>query len=72
MTYREIAKQIANMTAGQRDCDAAVLLMTTDEVMPVMNLVDNWDVSSSTKKAMGIDQVDGVLDDDSPFFTISY
>lgn len=72
MTYKEIAKQIAEMTPGQQECDASVLLMTHDEVIPVMDLVDNWDVSSSTKKAMGIDQVDGVLDKDHPFFTIDF
>jgi len=72
MTYKEIAKQIAEMTPEQQDCDASVLLMTHDEVMPVMDLVTNWDVSRATKQAMGIDQVDGVLEDNHPFFTVSF
>ncbi len=72
MTYEDIAKKILAMPLNKQKSDAAVLLMTTDEVMPVMDLVDNWDVNEFHKRAMGIDQVDGVLDDGSPFFTISY
>ena len=72
MTYDDIAKKIAQMTPEQRQCNPAVLLLNTDETMPVLDFVTTWKVGPADRQAMGIDQVDGVLDDEHPFLTIDF
>lgn len=72
MTYKDIMEKIGSMLPEDQDKDASVLLMGTDEVIPLLDFVTTWNVSKADQIAMGIDQVDGVLDYGHPFFTIDF
>ncbi len=70
MTYREL-RDILNNLVGKEwlDADVTMLLMDSDEVMPVMDFVIDW---KTEKKEKGVEQVEGVLDDGHPYFTVAY
>jgi hypothetical protein len=75
MTYREVAKIINSMTDEQKDCDIAIHDGRTDEVISSVADLDNGckaiQFVTDWAKAPKLAQfVDGVLDDDHPFFVI--
>lgn len=70
ITYKQIGDMINKMTVDQKWCDVTVLLMNEDEVFHVSNLVVDWDKGSEKGYASGVDLVDGVLDENHPFFIV--
>ena len=65
MQYRELLEKLSKMTPEQLDLDVSVLLIETDEVFAVANLVTEWSPQEGT-----VEQVQGVLDDNHPYLTI--
>lgn len=76
MTYKDIMDKIAQMTQEQQKCSPTVLLMDSDEVIPIMDFVGDWKmeipIDGTEGEMLGVDQVDGVLDEDHPYFTIAF
>ena len=76
MTYKDIMEKIAKMTSEQQACSPTVLLMDSDEVISVMDFVGNWNMeiplTGTEGEMLGVDQVDGVLDKDHPYFIIAF
>ena len=71
MTYRKLRFMLKNLSEEHLDDDVTVLLMETDEIVPVMDIVMSEDWSNiSEKESLGLDQVDGVLDYGHPYLTI--
>ena len=71
MTYRELRDKLNNYHSDiGLDRDVSVLLMSTDEVHRMIDLVLRWDdFKGSDAEAVGLHQVVGILDYDHPFFT---
>lgn len=68
MTYRQLLEKLKAMSDEQLDgMDVTVFLMETDEVFPVTDFVTDW---STDREAKGVDQVEGVLDDDHPYLIV--
>ena len=67
MTWKDLAKQINDMTEEQQNTDVTVLLMNSDEVFGVLDFVTvDWhddDVLSESGYTFGLDKVSGVLDE---------
>jgi len=78
MTYRELAKEIEAMKREQQDCDVSIVLLDTQESIPVIDFVWNWVSPGDNPEyddediALGIDIVDGVLDEGHPYITIDW
>lgn len=76
MTYKDIMEKIAKMTPEQQNANPTALLMDSDEVIPIMDFVGDWrmeiPLAGTTGEMLGVDQVDGVLDNDHPYFTIAF
>jgi hypothetical protein len=71
MTYKDIMNKIGTLSPEQKNCDASVLLMNSNEVIPVLDFVGSWQETPDIQ-LVGIDQVDGILDQNHPFFTIDF
>jgi len=69
MTWKQLSDKILAMPQEQQETDLSVLLMTTNEVMPVIEFVTDW---STERESKGVDQVDGVLDNDHPYLTVDF
>ena len=72
MTYKDLLAQIQYMTKDEQNKDVTVLLMDTDEVVPVCDFVTEWNVTKIHRDNFCIDQVEGVLDDGHPYFTVAF
>lgn len=77
MKYKELKEQLENFTEDQLNSDIAVALLNSDEVIPVINHVLYWkskDIEEYNDNdwSNGLDIVDGVLDEDHPYFTIAF
>lgn len=72
MTWRELANRLVDLNEEQLDSDVTVLCMNQGESYAVMDFVTNWSDHSTIddRDAVGIEHVDGVLDDNHPYFTI--
>jgi len=75
MTYRDMLNKLSTLSPAQLDTNVTILDMNGDEVYPATDFVTGWsspnDGSSYThgQRAMGVDQVDGVLDEGHPYLT---
>lgn len=69
ITYRQLRDQINSLPEDQLDNHASVLVMDSDEVLPVMDFVTNW---NEEREEHGVDQVEGILDDGHPYLTIEF
>ena len=73
MTFKELATQILAMPEDAQESDATVVLLHTEEVIPVHKFAPNWDHPDNTAYATtDLQIVDGVLDYDHPFLTIDF
>ncbi len=71
MKYEDLYQALAKMPEESRkNLDVTVLAMDTDEVIPVMDFVTDWE-SEENWEGLGIDQVKGILDDGHPYLTIA-
>jgi hypothetical protein len=78
-TYKQLAERILAMPAEAQENNVSILLMDSDEVMPMLDFVDDdWaatdvpDEQDSDYFARGINQVAGVLDDGHPYITVAF
>jgi hypothetical protein len=80
MTYRELAREIEAMSREHQDCDVSVVLLGTQESIPAIDFVYGWNTPdpdsdslySDDDLALGINIVDGVLDEGHPYITIDF
>lgn len=72
MTYRNMVKLASQMNDEQLDSDVTVLLMNSDEVVPVSDFVSNWDTMLNHREEVGLDQVSGILDENHPYLTVAF
>lgn len=73
MTWKELSTKMENMSYEQLQTDVTALLLNADEVIPVCDLVTDWnEENESDRDAFGLNQVDGVLDEGHPYMTISF
>lgn len=70
MKWKQLAALIAAMPEEQQETDATVLLMDSDQVCPVMDFVTSW-LLHPNREAVGIDQVEDVLDHEHPYLTVA-
>lgn len=82
MTYEQLKEQLESLNKTQLQQDVSVLLMNSDEVCPVCDFVGDWpeevlDVQgqpindyAADCAAVGVHQVEDVLDDNHPYLTI--
>lgn len=71
MTWLELANKIEKMSLEQQETDVTVALLNSSETTPVLDFVSDWDESKSEHEEVGLDFVEGVLDDDHPYLTIA-
>ncbi len=69
MTWNDLARNIAAMTAEQRGTDVTILLMNSNEIIAATDHVRDWS-KNPDPRAVGLDQVDGILDYDHPYLTV--
>lgn len=67
MTYRELLQHLENLPEDRLDDDVSILLMYQNEVYPIIDFVTNWNTEPELKC---VDQVKGVIPDNSPYFTV--
>ena len=76
MTWKQLSDKILTLPQEQQETDLSILLMTKDEVMPVIDFVTDWGAGSRLSDAdiaaMGVSQVDGVLDENHPYLTVDF
>jgi succinyl-CoA synthetase beta subunit len=71
MTWRELANRLVDLNEEQLNSDVTVLCMNVGECYPVMDFVKHWsEIPANDREVVGLDQVEGVLDDNHPYFTI--
>jgi len=69
-TYRELIEGLKTIPEKHLDDDASIYLEGEDEVFPIHDLITNWENPLLHQKDP-IENVDGVLDDGHPFFTVA-
>jgi hypothetical protein len=67
MKYRELLTKLQSLSEEKLDMDATVLLTGEDEVVPVLSFITDWE-EGDLKAA----QVNGILDENHPFFEIQF
>lgn len=67
MTYKELRDKLNTLTDEQLDCDLTIVDLDLEETYPICDFVSDW--SSRERDALGLDIVDGVLDDEHLYFT---
>ena len=67
MQYRELKEKLNKLTEAQLDDDVTLVDLGNTETYPVVDFVTDW--NSPERSELGLDIVDGVLDDGHVFFT---
>jgi hypothetical protein len=70
-----LAEQINNLDVDQQNSDVSIVLLDSTEIIPVLDFVTYWkekDDYTEEDLALGLDIVDGGLDADHPFLTVSF
>ena len=69
MTYRELRNKLNNLSNKQLDQNLTILNLDIGEVFPILDFVGNWGDYAYESSEVGLDSVEGTLDDNHPYFT---
>jgi hypothetical protein len=64
MTWKELAERIERMSEENKDKDLSILLLESDEVIPISDFVDDWKDDDDGQWTL---QVSGILDEGNPY-----
>lgn len=71
MTWLQLADKIRTMSSEQQETDVTIALLNSSEAVQVLDFVSDWNESKSEREEVGLDFVEGVLDDNHPYLTIA-
>lgn len=76
ITYRDLKNHLAHFSEEQLEQNVTVVDLNSDEVRPVVDHVLGWkskdiEAYGDHDWAIGLDRVDGVLDEGHPYLTIA-